>query len=519
MIPGIHHITAVASDPQRNLDYYTGTLGLRLVKQTVNFDDPGTYHLYFGDEAGTPGTVLTFFPWPGAKRGRAGAGQVIATAFAVPEGSLGWWHARLAAAGHPISEEGTRLGERFIATSDPDGMRIELVERAWATELRAWTTPEIDASRAIRGFDGATLGVRNPESTGALLAEVFGMRRALADDHRTRYEAADSEGRIGRIIDIVRVREMGTHGAGIVHHIAVRARNDGEQAAWRARLAEAGYQATPVIDRNYFHSVYFREHNGVLFEIATDAPGFAIDESPATLGTGLKLPAQYENRRAEIERHLPPLTLAGRKDAPAYSARMETGDRGGILALHGTGGDEHSLVDLARKLDPRATIISPRGNVSEHGNLRFFRRIREGVFDLQDVERRSDQLGGWAAEQAKARGLSPAGMIALGYSNGANIAAAMLLRGIRVFDHAVLLRSMVTIQPETLPDLRGVHVLMINGRADPIIPIANARGLASLLTRAGATVELLEIDGGHELARQDLERGASWIAERRSAVA
>ncbi|MBU6411964.1 MAG: ring-cleaving dioxygenase [Planctomycetes bacterium] len=307
-ISGIHHITAIASDPQKNIDFYVGILCLRMVKKTVNFDDPGTYHFYFGDAAGSPGTILTFFPWPGAKRGTQGSGSVIATAFAVPVGSIDHWASRLSDLKVAIRGRGTRFGNKFIAFEDHDGMGLEVIETPGVEALPAWG---LDPSVAIRGFHSATLSVRSCEATSRMLREGLGMVEQGSENGRQRFVTVDQAGAIGRVIDLLTEpdRAPSRLGAGVVHHIAVRASDDAHELALQRVLADTGYGVTEVRERFYFRSVYYRERGGVLFEIATDAPGFAIDEAADALGTNLKLPPQYEGARSRLEAHLPPVTI------------------------------------------------------------------------------------------------------------------------------------------------------------------------------------------------------------------
>jgi glyoxalase family protein len=310
---GIHHVTAIASDPQRNVDFYAGTLGLRLVKRTVNFDDPQTYHFYFGDETGSPGSILTFFPWPGARRGRAGVGQVGVTSLAVPEGSLGWWIERFVSRGVDHDAPTRRFGTSAVAFRDPDGLALELVADPRATERGAWTGGDVPAEHAIHGIHSVTLWLAGTDETARVLTEALGFRGAGEDAGVTRYAAGDAGP--GALVDVrAGVTERGLGGAGTVHHVAFRAADDEAELRLREQATALGLQATPVIDRNYFHSVYFREPGGVLFELATDAPGFADDEPAESLGQALKLPSQYEPHRAEIEAVLPAIRVPG---APA----------------------------------------------------------------------------------------------------------------------------------------------------------------------------------------------------------
>jgi glyoxalase family protein len=304
-IAGIHHITAIASDPQRNVDFYTQVLGLRLVKLTVNFDDPGTYHLYFGNETGTPGSILTFFPWPGARRGTIGNSQVSATAFAVTLESFEYWTVRLAQHHVDTDAGGSRFGERVVRFVDPDGLPLEIIATPHADPAHAWRAGPVPRDRAICGFHSATLSEEGYEQTAELL-ELMGFMPTHHEENRFRYSVADGP---AATIDVVCSPDgrVGRLGAGTVHHIAFRTPADGEQQAWRDDLADRGYNVTPVIDRIYFHSIYFREPGHVLFEIATDPPGFAVDEPNEHLGETLKLPTWLEPHRSELERRLPPL--------------------------------------------------------------------------------------------------------------------------------------------------------------------------------------------------------------------
>lgn len=306
---GIHHVTAIAGDPQRNLDFYTGLLGLRLVKRTVNFDDPGTYHLYYGDEEGRPGTIMTFFPWPGAPRGSLGAGQIGTTAFSVPEGSLPFWEGRIRDAGLPVESPATRFGEQVLALADPDGLRLELVAHESAADLPPWQEGPLSPEVALRAFHGVTLIEHSLDATAEILTGSLGFEETHASGPRHRFEAP--EGAPASRVDIVVMPDqpMGRIAAGSVHHVAFRIAGDEAQSRWRTEAIGNGLHITPVKDRNYFHSVYFREPGGVLFEVATDPPGFAVDESVAELGSSLKLPAWLEPQRQVLQAQLPELTI------------------------------------------------------------------------------------------------------------------------------------------------------------------------------------------------------------------
>src|SRR5262245_21650181 len=306
---GIHHVTAIAGKPQRNLDFYTRTVGFRFVKRTVNFDDPVTYHFYFGDEKGNPGTILTFFPWEHATAGRAGIGLAQATAFRVPAGSIGYWTHRFVEKGVACEARSERFGEPVLAFTDPDGMSLALVGVPGAEAEPVWSNGEIPAEHAVRGFHGVTLMVEEAAPTAAILTDVLGFASAGREGAIARYRANAG---IGGVVDLHDVGGFlaGRMGRGAVHHVAFRATDDTEQAEMARKLTEGRLaQVTEQKDRRYFRSVYFYEPGGVLFEIATDAPGFAVDEPAAELGRTLKLPPFLEPRRQELEAALPPLEV------------------------------------------------------------------------------------------------------------------------------------------------------------------------------------------------------------------
>lgn len=318
-IQGIHHITAVCSDAQANVDFYEGVLGQRLVKKTVNFDDPGTYHLYYGDRVGTPGTIMTFFPWSHMGRGRPGVGETGAVAWSIPVGAIGFWAEHLESHGVAVSGVQKRFGEDVLICTDPDGMVVELVATDADATVASWPEGPIPEKYALRGFHSVTLWLRATDRTAALLTEHLGYHNAAQEGDRTRLSSPANNRAIH--IDLCERPETpkGAFGAGSVHHVAFRTVDDDEQAQYQALLRGAGQSVTPVKDRQYFHSVYFREPGGVLFEIATDAPGFLYDEDETTLGDALKLPPWLESRRERIEPRLRPLERA----SGAKSGRTE----------------------------------------------------------------------------------------------------------------------------------------------------------------------------------------------------
>lgn len=307
---GIHHVTAIAGPAARNFAFYTQVLGLRFVKKTVNFDDPGTYHFYFGDEAGSPGSILTFFPWEHAGAGRGGVGQAQITSFRVPAASIGFWTHRFVEKGVTHDAPEKVFGETVLRFTDPDGMSLALVGVAGAETEAAWTADGIPAEHALRGFHGVTLLLDDKAPTAAILTDVLGFKETAQDGSLTRYVSGAA---LGGVVDIREAKGFlaGRMGRGSVHHVAFRAADDAEQATMSRKLVETHQQhPTGQKDRNYFRSIYFREPGGVLFEIATDAPGFAVDEPKEDLGKTLKLPRFLEPRRREIEAVLPHLDVA-----------------------------------------------------------------------------------------------------------------------------------------------------------------------------------------------------------------
>lgn len=319
-VSGLHHVTAIAGDPQRNLDFYAGLLGMRLVKLTVNFDDPEAYHFYYGDALGRPGTILTFFSWPGAQRGRIGAGQIAATALSIPLDALDFWAARLRDAGVAISGPDERAGQSLIRFADPDGLALELIGSAGAAAKAGWDGGPVAPEQAIRGLHSVTLAEATPTRTAPLLTQTMGLAQ-VSETAGGLVRYAAGAGGASQLVDVVPAPTgRGLVAVGTAHHVAWRTPDDPAQIDWRRTLVEQRYNVSPVMDRTYFHSIYFREPGGVLFEIATDAPGFTVDESAEQLGQSLRLPPWLEQHHDLIERSLPPVHLPG--TIPSASAAV-----------------------------------------------------------------------------------------------------------------------------------------------------------------------------------------------------
>jgi glyoxalase family protein len=306
-ILGLHHITAIAGNPKRNLDFYTKVLGQRFVKRTVNFDDPGTYHFYFGNETGTPGTVLTFFPWQNVRQGYNGTGMATNIGYSVPDGSLEFWTHRFKQFGVKHEEAGEKFGEKHLSFQDPDGLKLDLVVAKNEDTRKPWETDEIKSTVATKGFHSVTLTLRRLEPTIEVLTDILGYHLLKQEGNHYRFvtDAIDN----ANVVDLIIAPDVpaGLNAAGTNHHVAFRVQDDNILMDYREKVLSKGYNITPKIDRDYFFSLYFREPGGVLFELATDNPGFTKDEPLNELGTHLKLPKQYESARAEIEKVLPEL--------------------------------------------------------------------------------------------------------------------------------------------------------------------------------------------------------------------
>ncbi|GAB2558334.1 ring-cleaving dioxygenase [Spirosoma aerophilum] len=307
-ILGLHHITAIANDAQRNYDFYTRVLGLRMVKKTVNFDDPNTYHFYYGNEEGTPGTILTFFPWEGIGPGRNGAGMATQIGYAVPNGSLDSWAERFQKLNVKTGDQAERFGETYLPFTDPDGLSFALIVPQQPDNRTAWETADVSQNMATQGFHSVTLTLRQIDPTARVLTDIFGY--TLQSQEGNRYRFVTDAIATASIVDLLEEPEanVGRNAAGTNHHVAFRVANEAVQMEFREKILSSSLQITPKINRDYFYSLYFREPGGVLFEIATDNPGFTVDEPLAELGTHLKLPKQHEHLRATLEETLPALT-------------------------------------------------------------------------------------------------------------------------------------------------------------------------------------------------------------------
>ncbi|WP_198170589.1 VOC family protein [Deinococcus arboris] len=531
-VQGLHHVTIMASDPQRNVDFYTRVLGQRLVKVTVNFDDPGTYHLYYGDHTGQPGTIMTHFPWPGARRGVRGHGEVVAVAYSAPASSQPYWEARLADAGLNL-RAGTRFGHPTLTFDDPDGTWTELVFEDGAP-VQPWPQSPVPADFALRGFHGVTAWVRDVAPVRDLLVDQLGLTEVGTeqdtDGPRTRFRGSGAG--VGLYVDVIERPGLarGQFGAGSVHHVALRTRDDAEQATYLDALSAAGYRPTPVQDRQYFHSIYFREPNGVLFEIATDAPGFASDEPVEALGYALKLPAWFEAQRPQIEAQLPRLhspeyrvDLGTRTldTAPATepitpsvkvltAGRPAADARVAVLLLHGRGGTAQDILSLEHELNLSAfAYLAPQAPGNTWYPLSFLAPVAQNQPHLDQALATVDGLMAHLAGQ----GIPPERVVVAGFSQGACLALEYASRtGAKLGGVVAFSGGLITL--DQTGDLRGLPVVMGVDPADGHIPLARFTASAEHLRARGAAVDAQIIPGlGHSINTDELNAARALMQQ------
>lgn len=510
MTSGIHHVTLITNDVQANVDFYVGFLGLRLVKRTGGYEDARQLHLFYGDQAATPGSLITFLVWQGGSSGGVGAGQISEVALAVAPGSIGFWIERALRMGVKSDGTGQEYGETVLRLRDPDGVVIKLV----SADLPALEMPEgdIPGEHRIRRIRGVTLLTEVQEETVDFLTRYFGFR------------AERREGSIQRLVsevgDVLDVRDAagfwpGAPGGGTVDHVAVRALDAAEVERIEAELRKRNSSLTNLHDRNYFTSLYVREPGGVLIEMASDGPGFTKDETMDRLGTTLFMPPDTPDPEA-VKVMLPQFGLPGEERVVyrdiIYTHRFhmpEAPDGTTIVLLHGTGGNEMDLMPLAHRAAPRATLLGLRGRSTESGVQRWFRGFGPGIFDQKDVRFEAGALEAFFEEARNAYGLALERTVALGYSNGANFLAAAMLLHPGLVQRAVLIRPVMVLDAAPQADLHGVSVLILLGATDAYRP--EGERLAEVLTAAGATVSVDTLEAGHALGNGDAAAIARWL--------
>lgn len=519
MVSGIHHLTAITRKVQANVDFYAGFLGLRLVKRTGGFEDAEQLHLFYGDSAGSPGSLLTFLVWEDGSPGRVGLSQVSEIALAVSPASIGNWITRALRFGIASSGPTRAFGETVLTLKDPDGIAVKLVGVDLQPHAEPFDAPDIAAEDRIRRVRGATLLTDAPDVAAAMITGDFGFRPVA------------SEGVIRRLVsssgDVIDLRDAtgfwpGVPGTGVLDHIAFRTPDVATLEAIETKLQREQTSPTNSHDRKYFHSLYVREPGGILFEVATDGPGMGIDESPQTLGSRLFIPGRSGERAADFEALLPQFALPGEdrvryRDLP-FIHRFHvpaSPDGSTLMLLHGSGGSEADLMPLARRIAPDATLIGLRGRSIEDQSVRWFRRPVDGVFDQADIAAEAEAFAAFVEMALEGYDIDPARLTFLGYSNGANFLASAMMLYPGLVDRALLLRPLLVLEEQMRAGLQstslaGSRVALLPGLTDDLVPATGGPG--AILAAAGAEVQETPVEAGHALSPADIAAGRAALA-------
>lgn len=513
---GIHHITLITRKVQANVDFYVGFLGLRLVKQTGGYEDATQLHLFYGDGAANPGTLITFLVWEDGGPGRIGHGQPSEISLAIDPASIGFWLTRALSHHIEISGPMEEMGEPTLRLKDPDGVIVKLVGVAGFSAPADWDGSSVPVEHAIRRIRGATIMTEVPELTESFVARHFGYRPQTSTEFIRRL-VSDS----GDIIDVRDAKGFWSSapGTGTIDHIAFRAQDVAEVERVHGELGSSNSSITNVHDRKYFYSLYVREPGGTLIELATDAPGMAVDEAPDELGTHLFVPPDRADKIEELKTMLPQFARPGEerviyRDLPFVHRfyTPATPDGTTIVLLHGSGGNETSLLPFAAKAAPNATLLALRGRATDEGTPRWFRRFSANKFDQADIRSEAEALAAFVHGAIEAYRLNPAKLVFLGHSNGANMLAATMLLHPHVIRHAALLRAAMVLDQPPAADLSDAQVLLIAGDVDVFSSFGPE--LAGLLREAGAQVDARTISSGHAFEAADIEIVREWRAAR-----
>ncbi|CAI2931934.1 alpha/beta fold hydrolase [Aminobacter niigataensis] len=513
---GIHHITLITRKVQANVDFYVGFLGLRLVKQTGGYEDATQLHLFYGDGAASPGSLITFLVWEDGARGRVGHGQPSEISLAIEPSSIGFWLTRALSHHVEISGPVDEMGEPTLRLKDPDGVIVKLVGVSGFAAPEIWEGSGVPAEHAIRRIRGATIMSEVPELTESFVTRHFGYQPMQSTEFIRRL-VSDS----GDIIDIRDAKGFWTSapGTGTIDHIAFRARDTDEVERVHGELASSNSTITNVHDRKYFYSLYVREPGGTLFELATDGPGMAIDEPVETMGTQLFVPPERADKIDELLTMLPQFSWPGEerviyRDLPFVHRFYTPGNADGsvIVLLHGSGGNETSLLPFAAKAAPRATLLALRGRATDEGTPRWFRRLSASKFDQADIRSEAEALAAFIEDAVDAYRIDPEKLVFLGHSNGANMIAATMLLHPHLIRRAVLLRPAMVLEQPPSADLSDVEALLVAGNVDVFSNFG--LDLAGLLLDAGANVDARTIPSGHAFEAADVEIVRGWIAAR-----
>ncbi|WP_260690872.1 VOC family protein [Rhizobium laguerreae] len=516
MVSGIHHVTAITRKVQANVDFYAGFLGMRLVKQTAGYEDATQLHLFYGDAAGTPGSLLTFLAWEDGAPGRAGYGQISEISLAIDPASIGYWLTRAMSFGLRSEGPVDEFGEPVLRLKDPDNVILKLAGAKNLTSPSAWYDASIPAEHTIQRVRGATMLTEKPAESRNFLESHFG------------YRFQTNRGTIDRLVsesgDVIDVRDArgfwsGAPGTGTVDHVAFRAPDEDALRSVSKALETTEASPTNMHDRKYFRSLYAREPGGTLVELATDKPGMTVDEEHASLGTKLFAPPETITNLDDLKVILPQFSMPGQprinyRELP-FVHRFYTPpnpDGSVFVLLHGSGGNETTLMPLLNKAAPRATLMGVRGRATEEGFPRWYKRITPFSFDQNDIKTEAEAFAAFIEGAVKSYGLDPKKVVYVGYSNGANLLNSLLYLHPNLVHKAVLLRSMPVLSDYPHADLKGTDLLVISGKTDAYGKYAS--DLEERLKSSGATVDSDVIPGGHDLGDADVPIIQKWLLQR-----
>ncbi|MBX3583981.1 MAG: VOC family protein [Rhizobiaceae bacterium] len=513
MAHGIHHVTLITRKVQANVDFYAGFLGLRLVKRTAGFEDANQLHLIYGDAAGSPGTLVTFLVWEDGSPGRVGLGQISEIALVIDPASIGFWLTRALTAGVAVEGPADEFGEPVLRLKDPDGIIVKLVGTHHMRPPAPFAAKGIPEKDAVGPVRAVTILAEDVDLTAGFLTRHFGYREGKRSEAITRLVSPS-----GDTIDLRQAAGFWTSapGTGTVDHVALRASDIAEIEAAQADLATSNASATTAHDRKYFHSLYVREPGGVLIELATDGPGMTVDEPAQQLGERLFFPPGLPEPEEDMAARLPQFGMPGEprtiyRDLPFVHRLFvpENPDGSTLVLMHGSGGNETSLLSFGRRVAPKAKLLAPRGRSVEEGAPRWFRRF-PGGFDQADIRAEAEAFAAFVEGAASAYGIDLKSTTFLGQSNGANFIAAFMLLHPGHVRRAALLRPVPVLEASSSPDLAGSEVLVVLGSRDSFLD--GGRALAAALRDLGAAVQTETVDAGHDLSDADIGVVANWLA-------
>jgi phospholipase/carboxylesterase len=515
MVSGIHHITLLTRKVQANVDFYAGFLGLRLVKQTAGFEDATQLHLFYGDAYGTPGSLVTFLVWEDGAPGRAGFGQLSELSLAIDPSSIGYWLTRAMSFGLRSEGPADEFGEPVLRLKDPDNIIVKLAGTPKLRSPAAWDRAGVPLEHAVQRIRGATILTEKPAESRSFVERHFGYRF-----HETRGSIDRLVSPSGDVLDIRNAQGFwsGAPGTGTFDHVAFRAADGEALLGVHNALEEENASATNMHDRKYFRSLYVREPGGTLIELATDKPGMTVDEPQATLGSKLFVPKDAITDLDDLKVVLPQFSMPGEprinyRELPFVHRFYTPPDPDGsvLVLLHGSGGNETTLMPLLHKVAPRATLLGVRGRATEEGIPRWYKRITPFSFDQQDIRNEAEAFAAFIDGAVKSYGLDPKKLVYVGYSNGANLLNSLLYLHPNLVHKAVLLRSMPVLSNFPHADLKGTDLLVISGKTDAYGKYAS--DLEARLKSSGATVDSTVIPSGHDLGDADVPVIRKWLTQ------